>query len=254
MANSQFDIPKVPFIAFIHTIQIGCRYEFIPEDEANAKPYISRSVKYSGGKVHYVINPNHFNPESDYITNIKKYEQVFSAIIEDLGLSEQIVFLERADITIDIDESYDQYYKLNCFLTRLYALSISEKNSYRVIGDNLKRRSTVVNNRNCSLEIYNKKDESGKPDVPEIRIEFRKKRVRQSASIHDIVNEVSSLLLNLPKIIPLLNSVQTETLIKAYTRESQCTVFFSKSKSEKRSPSASPRLNPNVAPATFPSQ
>ena len=212
------------FQAFIHTLQIGTRYEVLPVEEAYQKNYIVKKPFFSSEHVHYVINPNNYG-QPHIITNVTECINTISAIIDDLLLTDYDWRIERIDIALDTSSSYDELYKLNCYLKELFAIRIKCNNAYRIIGDDMKKRSTVVKCERYELEIYNKHLESSNYLLPQTRCEFRYKRLyrRKTNSWQYIIThafeETLEIIQQLPNYIAELDTIKANVLLEAFRRE-----------------------------------
>ena len=213
------------FQAFIHTIQIGTRYEIIPIEEAYQRPYVVKPPSVSFGYIRYIINPNKYG-QPHKITSLPECIKTIEAIIDDLSLTDYEWRIERVDVTIESESCYDELYKFNCYLKELFALRIKCKNAYRVIGDDMRKRSTVVKNERYELEIYNKHLESGDSLLPQTRCEFRYKRLHrrkmdswQDAVIHS-VEMTQKTLCELPRFIGRLEELKERLFLETCQRES----------------------------------
>lgn len=218
------NLKNVHFKAFIHTIQIGSRFPVYQDEDIFCKPYITKRPIHLKERVHYIINPNKFY-DCGIIYSFDECETIIAAIIEELGLTDKEWRIERIDITFDTTTGYDQLFKLNCYFKELYAIQINEDNAYRVIGDDLKKRSTVVKNRKYELEIYNKNIQSGNYLLPSTRCEFRRKQlykrrqINWRQTIRDEINKVHSNLRLIPELIPNLDRIKGKILVDSYTHE-----------------------------------
>lgn len=212
------------FLAFIHTLQIGTRYEILPIEEAYRKPYVVKKPFFSSEHVHYVINPNKFGKQH-IITSVAECIDTITAIIDDLLLTDYEWRIERIDVAIDTTSSYDELYKLNCYLKELFAIRTKCSNAYRVIGDDMRKRSTVVRCERYELEIYNKHLESGNTSLPQTRCEFRYKRLYRrkmnswQGVILQAVEKTREILQCLPDYISELDTIKKSVLKATYQRE-----------------------------------
>lgn len=212
------------FKAFIHTIQIGTKYEVLPVEEAYQKNYVVKKPYFSSGHVHYVINPNNYG-QPHIINDVTECIDTISDIIDELLLTDFDWRIERIDIALDTSSCYDELYKLNCYLKELFAIRIKCNNAYRVIGDDMKKRSTVVKCERYELEIYNKHLESGNDTFPQTRCEFRYKRLyrRKANSWQNVilraVEETQEIIKQLPYYIADLDKAKINLLLESYGRE-----------------------------------
>jgi hypothetical protein len=128
-------------------------------------------------------------------------------------------------VTIDITSGYDELYKLNCYLKELFAIKLKCSNAYRVIGDDMQKRSTVVKNEYFELEIYNKHLESGDTTLPQTRCEFRYKRLYRrkvdtwQGEIARAVETTQEILRQMPNYIDKLDAIKNQLLLEVYHRE-----------------------------------
>lgn len=193
--------------------------------EIEKRPYIIRDASIVKERIHYVINPNKFNIDAP-ILSISDFVATITLIIEDMGLTDYEWRLERVDITFDSTIDYDSLYKINCYLKELYTVHIDCRNAYRVIGDDMRKRSTIVKNPKYELEIYNKQIESNNFSLPQTRIEFRHKQVYRRKQ-YDVMQTVSQVIkrvigdiTNLQKNICILENIKKPILLKSFYRES----------------------------------
>ena len=146
-----------------------------------------------------------------------------------MGLDEYDWRLERVDLAIHTSSDFDILYKLNCYIKELYTIKIACKNAYRIIGDDMKKRNTIVKNEKYELEIYNKYLESNRSDIPQTRIEFRRKSLYKQVSygfeslIRKVIASIQQEILSFPQYINDLEKVKQKVLLKGYDIESgQC--------------------------------
>lgn len=207
------DFSNIEFNALIHTLQGSSTEAILSEDEIRAKPYVRR-FKFSRGKAVYQINPNKYGLE---IVSLADFKQIFSLILEELCITDYEI--ERLDIAINTAIPFDSLYKINNYLKELYAVHIRESNSYHTNGDDLRKRSLKVTNRDYELEIYDKYQESKGQDPAKTRIEFRFKRIRKDQTIDNVINTVYRDLDSLPSHIEELNHKKILQLYEAYKVE-----------------------------------
>ena len=215
---------NIEFQSFIHTIQIGSIYEYLPADEAYRKPYIVRKPRYSSGRVHYVINPNKLFGESVLISTLSDCIEAIRIIIDELMLGDSEWRLERVDYATHTYYDYDSLFKINCYLKHLFALQINCRNSYRVIDDQMENRSTVVKSYGYELEIYNKHIESKSDKWPMTRCEFRFKALSRQKNrtweelISACLFKTKLFLETIPNYISTLDEVQVKNLLMHFNK------------------------------------
>jgi hypothetical protein len=214
------------FTAFIHTIEIGTKASPVPVETIAKRPYMSKAPFIRSEKIHYVINPNKFK-ESGKIPNLDEFLEVFDQIILDMGLTNNEWELLRFDLAIDTYTSFDDLFKINCYLKELYAFKIGAHNSYRTIGDDMQKRSSLVRKNDCELEIYNKYIESRDKCLPQTRIEFRRKRLNRvnkascyKEKIISIISQIENDILSIPTLIDQFDDLKRGELLEAFNIES----------------------------------
>jgi hypothetical protein len=214
------------FTAFIHTIEIGTKASPVPVDTLAKRPYMSKAPFIRSEKIHYVINPNKFKG-SGKITRLQEFFDVFELILQDMCLTHDEWELLRLDLAIDTYSNFDTLFKINCYLKELYAYKIGAHNSFRTIGDNLQKRSSLVRKNEHELEIYNKQIESLDSSLPQTRIEFRRKRLNRSYTKSDYrtrikktIQHITSDLLSLPNLINQFDDVKRRELFDSFNIES----------------------------------
>ncbi len=216
---------KMHFAAFIHTIEITTKCEPIPIVTIASKPYISKYPIIRSENIHYVINPNKFGYASN-LYSLDKCIEAITSIISDMGLTDFEWQLTRVDLAIDTFTEYDELYKINCYIKELFAFRLHCENSYRIIGDDMRKRSTVVKNDYFELEIYNKHIESLDLSLPQTRMEFRRKRLNRrkkkiiATMIREAIRSIMSDIELLPMTIDRFEMLKLRVLQNAYEIES----------------------------------
>ncbi len=209
----------VQFSCFIHTLEIVVKKGLVPDEVLEHKPYISKRTLTRSKLTHIVLNPNKYHG-NELILSFHQFIVVLTAIIEEIGLADHEWMFSRIDLAIHTTSDYDQLYKLSCYIKELFASEIRCKNSYRFIGDDLKKRSTKVQNDGNELEIYNKHLECGMTDLPQTRVEIRRKRLdrrKQKSPEHftktimcEIIESINKLKLNITALDKIKCPVLTE--------------------------------------------
>ena len=214
------------FVSFVHTMQISVNQKFAsPREDDKFKPYVIKDPSLRRERWRYVINPNKYDI-SIQIESLSELERIFGLIIVDLGLAECDWDIDRVDFTLDTYNSFDDLFKINCYVKELYTISIGCKNAYRIIGDDMRKRSTIVKSGYFELEIYNKHIQSHRTDIPETRIEFRRKNVYRwkkndlTSFFLKVIASVKKDILSLQTKIDEHEAVKQSVLVDGYDMES----------------------------------
>lgn len=140
------------------------------------------------------------------------------------------MMIDRVDVATDTDTDYDILWKPMNYLKALCGFHWKKRdNAYRAIGDDLKKRSTLLRTDSQTLEIYNKRLESSDVLAPATRCEFRYTRINRhkerydvAAAVYKAIDDTIATLSKLPQYIPLLECCHTAELVKAYRAELDC--------------------------------
>jgi uncharacterized protein YjgD (DUF1641 family) len=101
----------------------------------------------------------------------------------------------------------------------LFAVRLGAKNSYRTIGDDLKKRSIKVIKRSYELVIYDKELESEGTSQWKTRIEFRFKRLGSRQTVEKAIKQVLEHIEAFPECIETLNEKKIKQLYDEYVVE-----------------------------------
>lgn len=217
-------IKTARFTTFVHTVQLSSIGWSLDEDTAASLPYIIQYPILRKGRMRFVVNPNKYNGKC---STVDETIAAIDAITHQLGIEDCECRVDRVDVAVDTFMDYDSLWKPMNYLKELCGLEWgNNSNSYRVIGDDMKKRSTVLRTDAHILEIYNKQLESGDKAAPSARCEFRFTRVwrglhRQSVrgAILWAVSETIGILNNLPNHIQEHNAIQSKRLLETYRIE-----------------------------------
>lgn len=214
------------FSAFVHTVQLSADGWYFDDEEVSALPYVIKQPSMIGGRIRVAVNPNKFIGRP--CMSIDESIAAVEAIITALGMDDCEVRLDRIDIAIDTYTPYDDLWKMMNYLKDLCSIDWKADNSYRVIGDDLRRRSTILRKDDRILEIYNKQIQSSNESMPATRCEFRWTRVWRGTQRRNIPNAMRwaaektiSTLKGLTKYIEVQERIQGERLLDTYYRESE---------------------------------
>lgn len=214
------------FSAFVHTVQLSADGWYFDDEEVSARPYVIRPPIIRGGRIRVAVNPNKFidHPCASMDESIAAVESIITA----LGMDDCEVRLDRIDIAIDTYTPYDDLWKMMNYLKDLCSINWKADNSYRVVGDDLRRRSTLLRTDAKILEIYNKQIQSSNESMPATRCEFRWLRIWRGTQRRNIpsamrwaAEQTISTLKGLTKYIEVQERIQGERLLDAYYRESE---------------------------------
>ncbi len=208
-------IRDMQFKVMVHTFEIISRDDvYLRDAEISERPYI-KSVKTVNGATIFAINPNKFLDQRLY--TLSDFEQVFEWILEDLHIRKYQ--LGRVDIAVDTTIPFEQCFKINAYLSALWACYNNSKNNCKNIGDDCKKRSIYSYTRSKALAIYNKKLESNGLDPASTRIEFRYLRVRKDITVMELVHDICAVLAQLPDYFNELHEKKIALLQKQYQVE-----------------------------------
>jgi galactokinase len=211
MKNISFS--DIDFTVFIHTLQGTSDEAQLSAEDIKAKPYY-RDFKIKEDIAIYAVNPNKVRGE---ITSLADFKAMLDYILDDLYITN--FKLDRLDLAINTVVCFDEIYKVNCYLAELFTVRIGAKNSYRVIGNDLKKRSIKVTSRSYDLEIYDKELQSKGINPWKTRIEFRFKRLGRRQTVEEAVHRVLEDLNALPKCVDALNEKKIKQLYDEYVKE-----------------------------------
>jgi hypothetical protein len=206
-------LKDIDFTVFIHTLEGVSDEALLSEEEIRAKPYY-RNFSIKNGEAVYAVNPNKVYGD---ITSLTEFKSILAYILDDLLITN--FKLRRLDFAINTGVSFDEIYKINCYLKELFAVRLGAKNSYRTIGDDLKKRSIKVSTRSHELEIYDKELESGGTSQWKTRIEFRFKRLGSRQTVEKAIKQVLEHIEALPSCIETLNEKKIKQLHDEYIVE-----------------------------------
>ncbi len=224
MTNMKAQVKSAKFTTFIHTVQLSANGWGLDDDTANELPYVIQCPTMRRERIRYVVNPNKY---SETCLTLEDTISAVNAIIRKLGIADCDCRVDRVDVAIDTFTDYDTLWKSMNYLKELCGLHWGDnKNSYRVIGDDMKKRSTILRTDAHILEIYNKQLESGDPQSPSARCEFRFTRAWRGISRQSVrgaltwaTTETSRILNALPQYVSRHSALQSERLLETYRIE-----------------------------------
>lgn len=213
------ELDNVRFWAHIHTIQLSIEAP-LNHAEFGRKRYV-KDYFIRNDRLRIVINPAKYGAD---IRNVADLEEIMERIMGELDLNESDVRIDQVHVAIDTDTPFEWLYKLNCYVKELFAMYLNADNAYRCVGDDMRKRNTIVLNRSMVLEIYDKEQESGGYYPTRTRMEFRFKRVWKRQGMRESLERVCGILDALPRYIKALDSMKDKQLKIAYgsNLESDC--------------------------------
>ena len=162
----------------IHTINIAtndiicCSSDRVRECIKTDKDKVNSAT----GEIIYkaIINPNKLN---GYINTYEDLQKVFSAIIQEMGISNYRI--ARADFAVDsFEDNYNELHKINKCICLLLAVAYHIKNRYESTDPlSLKHLTTRIQSEYLECENYNKDIESDHTSPVYNRLEFRSKAI-----------------------------------------------------------------------------
>ena len=210
------DFESTQFVAYVHTLSFITKDIIYRKDEIPYKPrYVKKICRYNDGTL-FQVNLNEIYGE---IYSAWGFQNVLHEVMNDLGI--KCIKVTRMDFCFNLVVDYEECYKINDVIKKLYALHIHSINSYYTNGDDHKKRSTKVDSRTTSLEIYNKEIESNGQSPYRTRIEFRFYRGKPLCGIFKLVEHLLNGLYRLPMYFEQLEDQQLMYLCDAYEREIQ---------------------------------
>ena len=208
---------KINIAAKADTVQMVSQEMLLPMDEINNKPYMSRNISVVKRGVLYPLNIDSYT--SNKIDSYSKFLEVVEDIRDDLFIDSW--YIDRLDIAIDIDYSYEQFYKLNNMLISLFGLYRGQIDKITdTCGQHDKRkRQLLYSDRKISFAIYDKALESHYRE-PYNRCEFRFKLLTENTS-KTVFERIYTILDSLPKYINKLNELKIKKLYSIWLKESK---------------------------------
>lgn len=209
---------QIKMRAYTHTLQMVSEECFYPFEDINQKSFMTKPVRHTQRGIIYPINPNKYCcwwKDRD-IESAKELEIVLERIKEDLSLTSWKI--DRQDIAVDTEKSYDELYKLNLMFAELFGLCKRKKNVADISNTyKLKKTGIVCTDKYYELCIYDKNEESN-DKYPYSRCEFRFKMlsdVRREKVYQTIYNTLSEI----PEYIEELNKIKIEALYNKWLEE-----------------------------------
>lgn len=207
---------QIQFKAHTHTVQMKSNSLQAISDEINEifklinnMPYMTKNISHTARGTLFPINPNHYI-KGLTITSQQDLIRVLENIRQELMIDEWDI--DRQDIAIDTDRTFNELFKLNSMFILLFGISTNNVTNTTDTRSKitLKKRALTCHSKKYELQMYDKDDESnGKYKVT--RCEFRFKLLTND-NRDKIFEQLYDTLNNIPHCIDTLNKLKIETL------------------------------------------